>query len=56
MLLFHFYSDLATTLMTGNGMLKQEDGGQTVDGLQQTFATNVFGHFIMVNINSHFDE
>lgn len=34
---------------TGDGLLKQEDG-TTSDGLAQIFATNLFGHFVLVQI------
>ena len=32
---------------TGDGLLVQEDK-TTVDGLMQIFATNLFGHFLLV--------
>ena len=34
---------------TGDGILKQEDG-TTKDGLRQTFATNLFGHYVLVSL------
>jgi 17beta-estradiol 17-dehydrogenase / 3beta-hydroxysteroid 3-dehydrogenase len=33
---------------TGDGLLRQADG-LTQDGLKEIFATNVFGHFILVS-------
>lgn len=33
---------------TGDGILTQKDG-VTPDGLQQVFATNLFGHFLLVS-------
>lgn len=34
---------------TGEGILTQKDG-VTPDGLQQVFATNLFGHFLLVSL------
>ena len=36
-------------MVSGSGMLAQKDE-VTADGLQKTFATNVFGHFLMVQL------
>lgn len=36
-------------LATGEGILTQKDGF-TSDGLQQIFATNLFGHFLLVSL------
>lgn len=33
---------------TGEGILTQKDG-VTPDGLQEVFATNLFGHFLLVS-------
>jgi len=34
---------------TGDGLLRQTDE-LTDDGLKQIFATNIFGHFILVSL------
>ena len=34
---------------TGDGLLRQDDK-TTDDGLKQIFATNLFGHFLLVRI------
>ena len=38
-------------LATGAGILKQKDG-TTADGMQEIFATNLFGHFLLVSFIS----
>lgn len=35
---------------TAEGLLTQQDH-MTKDGLQEVFATNLFGHFLMVNLS-----
>ncbi|XP_047230292.1 3-keto-steroid reductase isoform X1 [Girardinichthys multiradiatus] len=42
-----FSSNVITMFATGEGILTQKDG-VTTDGLQQVFATNLFGHFLLV--------
>ncbi|KAM4574406.1 3-keto-steroid reductase/17-beta-hydroxysteroid dehydrogenase 7 isoform 1-T1 [Fundulus diaphanus] len=42
-----FSSNIITMFATGEGILTQKDG-VTPDGLQQVFATNLFGHFLLV--------
>lgn len=37
---------------TGEGLLTQKDT-VTSDGLQQVFATNLFGHFLLVSTSDH---
>ncbi|XP_038614128.1 3-keto-steroid reductase/17-beta-hydroxysteroid dehydrogenase 7 isoform X1 [Tachyglossus aculeatus] len=47
-LLSSFFSrDLFHVVSTADGLLTQEDG-ITADGLQEVFATNVFGHFVLI--------
>ncbi|KAM4574407.1 3-keto-steroid reductase/17-beta-hydroxysteroid dehydrogenase 7 isoform 2-T2 [Fundulus diaphanus] len=41
-----FSSNIITMFATGEGILTQKDG-VTPDGLQQVFATNLFGHFLL---------
>jgi len=41
-------------LNTGEGVLNHEDG-VTEEGLQEVFATNLFGHFVMVNTGRFLD-
>uniref|UniRef100_A0A3Q2Q4P2 Hydroxysteroid (17-beta) dehydrogenase 7 n=1 Tax=Fundulus heteroclitus TaxID=8078 RepID=A0A3Q2Q4P2_FUNHE len=41
------YSNVITMFATGEGILAQKDA-VTPDGLQQVFATNLFGHFLLV--------
>ena len=40
-------SNLNKILVSGTGILSQEND-VTPEGLQKTFATNVFGHYLMV--------
>ena len=40
-------------MVSGSGILAQKDDA-TADGLQKTFATNVFGHFLMVQFCNSF--
>ena len=40
-------SNLKNILVSGTSILSQEDD-TTPEGLQKTFATNVFGHYLMV--------
>ncbi|KAF7665256.1 hypothetical protein LDENG_00149530 [Lucifuga dentata] len=42
-----FSSSVITMFATGEGILTQKDG-VTPDGLQEVFATNLFGHFLLV--------
>ncbi|KAI4883353.1 hypothetical protein NFI96_011199 [Prochilodus magdalenae] len=42
-----FSSKVVHMFSTGEGLLTQKDG-VTSDGLQQVFATNLFGHFILI--------
>ncbi|XP_039983611.1 3-keto-steroid reductase [Xiphias gladius] len=42
-----FSSNIITMLATGEGILTQKDGF-TSDGLQEIFATNLFGHFLLI--------
>ncbi|XP_014842475.1 PREDICTED: 3-keto-steroid reductase-like [Poecilia mexicana] len=42
-----FSSKAITMFATGEGILTQKDG-VTPDGLQQVFATNLFGHFLLI--------
>nr|XP_020467884.1 3-keto-steroid reductase-like isoform X1 [Monopterus albus] len=42
-----FSSDIITMFATGKGILTQKDS-VTPDGLQEVFATNLFGHFILI--------
>ncbi|KAM4549155.1 3-keto-steroid reductase/17-beta-hydroxysteroid dehydrogenase 7 [Odontesthes bonariensis] len=42
-----FSSKVITMFATGEGILTQKDG-VTTDGLQEVFATNLFGHFLLV--------
>ncbi|XP_043984993.1 3-keto-steroid reductase isoform X3 [Gambusia affinis] len=42
-----FSSKAITMFATGDGILTQKDG-VTPDGLQQVFATNLFGHFLLI--------
>uniref|UniRef100_A0A3B5LW56 3-keto-steroid reductase/17-beta-hydroxysteroid dehydrogenase 7 n=1 Tax=Xiphophorus couchianus TaxID=32473 RepID=A0A3B5LW56_9TELE len=42
-----FSSKVITMFATGDGILTQKDG-VTPDGLQQVFATNLFGHFLLI--------
>lgn len=43
------YSQGARILSTGWGVLNHVDG-VTPEGLQEVFATNLFGHFVMVRV------
>lgn len=42
-----FSSNVVTMFATGEGILTQKDG-VTADGLQEVFATNLFGHFLLI--------
>ncbi|XP_034566153.1 3-keto-steroid reductase [Notolabrus celidotus] len=42
-----FSSKIITMFATGEGILTQKDG-VTPDGLQEVFATNLFGHFLLI--------
>ncbi|XP_056134029.1 3-keto-steroid reductase isoform X2 [Lampris incognitus] len=42
-----FSSKVITMFATGDGILTQKDNS-TADGLQEVFATNLFGHFLLV--------
>ncbi|XP_077440506.1 3-keto-steroid reductase/17-beta-hydroxysteroid dehydrogenase 7-like isoform X3 [Vanacampus margaritifer] len=42
-----FSSSIITMFATGEGILTQKDG-VTPDGLQEVFATNLFGHFLLI--------
>ncbi|XP_061540120.1 3-keto-steroid reductase/17-beta-hydroxysteroid dehydrogenase 7-like [Phycodurus eques] len=42
-----FSSNIITMFSTGEGILTQK-GGVTPDGLQEVFATNLFGHFLLI--------
>uniref|UniRef100_A0A3Q3MI72 3-keto-steroid reductase/17-beta-hydroxysteroid dehydrogenase 7 n=1 Tax=Mastacembelus armatus TaxID=205130 RepID=A0A3Q3MI72_9TELE len=42
-----FSSNIITMFATGEGILTQKDG-VTSDGLQDVFATNLFGHFLLI--------
>ncbi|KAM9796591.1 3-keto-steroid reductase/17-beta-hydroxysteroid dehydrogenase 7-like isoform X2 [Syngnathus typhle] len=42
-----FSSNVITMLTTGEGILTQKDG-ITPDGLQEVFAVNLFGHFLLI--------
>ncbi|XP_061636528.1 3-keto-steroid reductase/17-beta-hydroxysteroid dehydrogenase 7-like isoform X2 [Phyllopteryx taeniolatus] len=42
-----FSSNIITMFSTGEGILTQK-GGVTPDGLQEVFATNHFGHFLLI--------
>ena len=42
------YSKVVNMLATGEGILTQKDG-TTADGMQEVFATNLFGHFLLVS-------
>ncbi|KAM7410251.1 hypothetical protein PAMA_001612 [Pampus argenteus] len=42
-----FSSNIITMFATGEGILTQKDG-ITHDGLQEVFATNLFGHFLLI--------
>ncbi|XP_037106161.1 3-keto-steroid reductase/17-beta-hydroxysteroid dehydrogenase 7-like isoform X2 [Syngnathus acus] len=42
-----FSSNVITMLTTGEGILTQRDG-ITPDGLQEVFAVNLFGHFLLI--------
>ncbi|XP_058494709.1 3-keto-steroid reductase [Solea solea] len=42
-----FSSNVITMFATGEGILTQTDG-VTSDGLQEVFATNLFGHFLLI--------
>ncbi|XP_059197522.1 3-keto-steroid reductase [Centropristis striata] len=42
-----FSSRIVSMFATGEGILTQQDG-VTSDGLQQVFATNLFGHFLLI--------
>lgn len=44
------YSNLGHQLRTGGDLLPVTDS-QTSDGLQQIFASNLFGHFVLVCIH-----
>ena len=46
-LTFILFRNIVHMFTTGEGVLKQVDG-VTTDGLQQIFATNLFGHFVLV--------
>ncbi|XP_077440505.1 3-keto-steroid reductase/17-beta-hydroxysteroid dehydrogenase 7-like isoform X2 [Vanacampus margaritifer] len=41
------FSSIITMFATGEGILTQKDG-VTPDGLQEVFATNLFGHFLLI--------
>ncbi|XP_055335240.1 3-keto-steroid reductase/17-beta-hydroxysteroid dehydrogenase 7-like isoform X2 [Paramacrobiotus metropolitanus] len=43
-----FSGNIVHMFLTGDGMLDAVTDGKTRDGLSETFATNVFGHFLMV--------
>ena len=43
------FSHLKRVIVNGTALLAQKDD-VTADGLQKTFATNVFGHFLMVRV------
>ena len=47
--LIYFCRDCAHMFATGEGLLKQIDT-ETSDGLKEVFTTNLFGHFVLVNI------
>jgi len=47
--LLHVCSRFVHMFATGDGLLRQTDG-TTDDGLKQIFATNLFGHFILVSL------
>ncbi|XP_028937406.1 3-keto-steroid reductase/17-beta-hydroxysteroid dehydrogenase 7 isoform X2 [Ornithorhynchus anatinus] len=42
-----FSRELFHVMSTADGLLTQEDG-TTADGLREVFATNVFGHFVLI--------
>ncbi|XP_028937405.1 3-keto-steroid reductase/17-beta-hydroxysteroid dehydrogenase 7 isoform X1 [Ornithorhynchus anatinus] len=46
-----FSRELFHVMSTADGLLTQEDG-TTADGLREVFATNVFGHFVLVEIST----
>ena len=44
----HSHSNITHLCVTGGNILKMKDG-TTPDGLKEVFATNVFGHYLLVS-------